>query len=274
MTSARRAPEDRHESGTTPIAPARGRGLRRGPRVWRGFLVGLVLLPLNALWVLCMEHIGAHGPIPSTISLFFNVVFILFFLAIANAVTRRLRPRWALNQAELIIVYVMLTIGTSLAGLEKLQSLLDSGKEALFQVERPSGILVDVNDAACQLLDRIRGDLLETSFCENELDLFGALRERSLAGEYAKCVDPNYASLALRFPGPVDLETLEAALRGTGDALFRAKGFAEAEGGTVYVDYSAAGFRSEPRDAPATGLECIVSGPRLEEVRAVLAVNP
>ena len=41
--------------------------------------------------------------------------------------------------------------------------------------------------------------------------------------------------------------------------------------GTVYVDYSAAGFRSEPKDAPATGLECIVSGPRLEEVQALLA---
>ena len=37
------------------------------------------------------------------------------------------------------------------------------------------------------------------------------------------------------------------------------------------MDYSAAGFQSEPRDAPAAGLECIVSGPRLEEVRALLA---
>ncbi len=122
-------------------------------------------------------------------------------------------------------------------------------------------------------IERIRpgAQVLETSFCEGDLDLFGAGRERSLAGEYAKCVDPNYASLALRSRGPVDLETLEAALRRTGDAVFRAKGFAATPGGTVYVDYSAAGFRSEPRDASATGLECIVNGPRIEEVRALLA---
>ena len=122
-------------------------------------------------------------------------------------------------------------------------------------------------------IERIRpgARVLETSFCEGDLDLFGALRERSLAGKYAKCVDPNYASLSLRFRGPVDMEALEAALRSTGDAVFRAKGFAAAPGGTVYVDYSAAGFYSEPKDASARGLECIVSGPRLEEVRALLA---
>jgi G3E family GTPase len=122
-------------------------------------------------------------------------------------------------------------------------------------------------------IERIRpgARVLETSFCEGELDLFGALRERRLAGEYAKCVDPNYASLSLRPRAPVDLESLEVALRRTGDAVFRAKGFAETPGGTVYVDYSAAGFRAEASEAPATGLECVVSGPRLEEVRALLA---
>ncbi len=92
--------------------------------IWRGFLVGLVLLPVNAVWVLYMEHIVAYGPIPSTISLFFNVVFILFFLVLANSGLRLLRPRWALNRGELIIVYVMLTTGTSLAGLDGMQVLL------------------------------------------------------------------------------------------------------------------------------------------------------
>ncbi|MGD0112100.1 MAG: DUF6785 family protein, partial [Armatimonadota bacterium] len=96
----------------------------RRPRVWRGFLIGLILLPFNALWVLYMEHISAHGPIPSTISLFFNVVFVLFFLAIANAAARRLRPRWALNQGEMIIIYIMLAIGTGLAGLDGMQVLI------------------------------------------------------------------------------------------------------------------------------------------------------
>jgi len=98
--------------------------VNRDRRVWRGFLLGTVLLPLNALWVLYMEHIGAHGPIPSTISLFFNVVFILFFLALANLAVHKLRPQWALNRGELIIIYVMLAMGTSLAGLDGMQVLI------------------------------------------------------------------------------------------------------------------------------------------------------
>ena len=87
-------------------------------------MIGGALLPVNALWVLYMEHIAAHGPIPSTISLFFNVVFILFFLALANLLIRRLRPRWALSRGELILIYVMLTTSTSLAGLDGMQVLL------------------------------------------------------------------------------------------------------------------------------------------------------
>jgi len=92
-------------------------------RVWRGFVVGAALVPLNTLWVLQMERIGGRGPWLSTISLFFNVVFILTFLALANAAGRRLVPRLALNRTEMIIVYVMLCIGTSLAGLDMMQVL-------------------------------------------------------------------------------------------------------------------------------------------------------
>jgi G3E family GTPase len=117
-------------------------------------------------------------------------------------------------------------------------------------------------------------EISKTSFCEGELEWLGAARDRSLTGEYAPCADPNYARLALRFRGPVDLRALETALRRAGDAVFRVKGFARVESGTAYVDYSAAGFHAEPKEAPHTGLECIVSAPRLEEVRAILADLP
>ena len=96
----------------------------RHPRLWRGFLVGLALLPVNTLWVFRLEQIGGQGPFVSTISLFFNVVFILVFVALANAAVRRLRPSLSLNRAELIIVYVMLTISTSIMSHDMLQVLI------------------------------------------------------------------------------------------------------------------------------------------------------
>jgi len=94
------------------------------PTAWRGFFVGILLLPLNTLWVLYMELIGGHGPYCSTISLFFNVVFIMVFAALANAAVRRLRPGLALSRLDLIIVYVFLTISTSLSGLDMFKVLI------------------------------------------------------------------------------------------------------------------------------------------------------
>jgi len=111
---------------------------------WRGLVVGLALLPFNCLWVLFMESMTARGPFVSTVSLMFNVVFILFFLAVGNLVVRRVRPRLALTQAELIIVYVMLTIGTSVAGhdmFQVLMSIMATGTWYASQPDAPAQVL-------------------------------------------------------------------------------------------------------------------------------------
>jgi hypothetical protein len=102
---------------TIPIAASR-------VRLWRGFALGLVLLPFNTLWVFYMEQISGHGPFVSTISLFFNVVLILVLVALANLAVRRVRPSLALNRAELVIVYVMLTVSTSMMSHDMLQVLI------------------------------------------------------------------------------------------------------------------------------------------------------
>jgi Family of unknown function (DUF6785)/Domain of unknown function (DUF6784) len=93
-------------------------------RLWRGFLVGLVLLPPNAMWLIYLESFRGTGPHFSCISLFLNVIFIVACLALANAAVRRVAPWFALNRGELIVVYVMLTIGTSVAGHDMLQVLM------------------------------------------------------------------------------------------------------------------------------------------------------
>ena len=89
----------------------------------RAVLLGVLLLPLNAYWVVCMEVIrySAH---PTTLSLFFNCVFLLVVLTLLNAGRGpRPAPRWALCQGELLLIYAMLGIGTAMCGHDLLQIL-------------------------------------------------------------------------------------------------------------------------------------------------------
>lgn len=81
----------------------------------RALVLGLVLIPPNSWWVIQMEKVR-NGPYPTSISLFANAVFILVALIAANSALRRMRPFWALTQAELMAVYTMVALGSALAG--------------------------------------------------------------------------------------------------------------------------------------------------------------
>ncbi len=97
---------------------------RTRPGYWRGIVLGLLLIPPNALWVMWMESIGAHGPWVSTYTIFLNVIFIFLLIALLNQGVRAVSPSLALTRAELLVVYVMLTTCTSIVGHDMLQVLL------------------------------------------------------------------------------------------------------------------------------------------------------
>lgn len=90
---------------------------------FRSLLIGLFLIPINAYWVIQMERIrySAH---PTTLSLFFNTVFILFILTMLNWVVGAASPRFALRRAELLVVYIMLGIASTLAAHDAMQVLV------------------------------------------------------------------------------------------------------------------------------------------------------
>jgi len=97
---------------------------RRDPGVtWRSVLWGMLLIPANAYWVVQMEIIrySAH---PTTVSLFFNAVFTLLVVAVLNLAGRRIAPRWALTRGELLVIYVLVAIGSCLAGHDWSQVLV------------------------------------------------------------------------------------------------------------------------------------------------------
>lgn len=89
----------------------------------RTVVCGALLIPAVNYWVVRMEHVVA-GPYPTTASLFTHCVFVLVVLALGNSLLRRYRPRLALTQAELLLVYAMICIGSAFAGLDLLAILV------------------------------------------------------------------------------------------------------------------------------------------------------
>ena len=89
----------------------------------RAFLIGLVLIPLNVYWVVQSEAVW-WGTYLTIVSLFFNVTFTLLVLIGLNAICKRYAPEAALKQGELITIYVMLCMGSSLPGNNFLEALV------------------------------------------------------------------------------------------------------------------------------------------------------
>lgn len=92
---------------------------------WRSVLACLILLPANAYWVVQMEVVrySAH---PTTIALFFNIIFILLVLTLLNRQVRKFSPKLALSRAELLFIYSVLAIGSCLCGHDMIQVLVPS----------------------------------------------------------------------------------------------------------------------------------------------------
>jgi Family of unknown function (DUF6785)/Domain of unknown function (DUF6784) len=70
-----------------------------------------------------MERV-ARGPYVTTISLFCNAIFLLALLLAGNQLLARRAPRLALSQAELLLVYSMVAMGSAFAGLDMVSILI------------------------------------------------------------------------------------------------------------------------------------------------------
>lgn len=92
-------------------------------RWWRPALIAIILVPPNSYWIIQMERVRM-GPYVTSISLFFNVVFIVLAITLLNGLVRLRFPRQALTQPELITIYSMLAVASAIAGMDMMQGLL------------------------------------------------------------------------------------------------------------------------------------------------------
>ena len=89
---------------------------------YRAFVVSIILIPINIYWNVQMELVRYSG-LPTTISLFFNVIFNLLVLSLANIGVKRLFRKTLFKSGELSIIYVMLSIASGIGGHSMMQIL-------------------------------------------------------------------------------------------------------------------------------------------------------
>ena len=90
----------------------------------RGLLLSLLLLPLNVYFVFNAEPMRMMWL--TNAAPFANVIFFLFLVVGANALLRRFAPRLALRSADLITVYITLSLQTGLGSMNFLHWLMGS----------------------------------------------------------------------------------------------------------------------------------------------------
>jgi hypothetical protein len=119
MAIGRQLGESRNDHPATPSAPP----ARAQVVTWRAIVIALIIMPAQSCWIVAMEAIRDYTW-PSMLALPLETVFILLLLTAANMAIRRRRPRWALNQGELLTIYVMLAIGGVIVGFGLLEQII------------------------------------------------------------------------------------------------------------------------------------------------------
>jgi hypothetical protein len=89
----------------------------------RAIVIAVALTPLNAIYLVTAEVLWGTTS-PTSLSLFYNVVFILFWLVAANLLLKRYKPTWALSPSELFVIYTMLSIASALCSIDMLEVLV------------------------------------------------------------------------------------------------------------------------------------------------------
>ena len=88
----------------------------------RAILISLALAPINIYIVVQWETVW-NTQYPTTMTIFYNVIFIFFFVVILNIPLKRWAPRVALSQQELLTIYTMLVIAVCVSGHDFSQAL-------------------------------------------------------------------------------------------------------------------------------------------------------
>lgn len=96
---------------------------REQERILRPLIIGGILIFVNCYWIMVAEAMLFQVNL-TVISIFFSAVFILFIVLSFNQLLRRFLPKSSLSNSELLMIYVMLTTASAMAGYGFTQLLM------------------------------------------------------------------------------------------------------------------------------------------------------
>lgn len=83
---------------------------------FRALIIGLILIVANAYWLTITSELMEPQCLLTFVSLFFNAVFSLFVLLLLNQLLKWLIPRHALSSQELLVIYIMVVMVSTVGG--------------------------------------------------------------------------------------------------------------------------------------------------------------
>jgi hypothetical protein len=125
---------------------------------WYTIVIGIILLLINTYWIFMGSEVW-HSTQLTIASLFFNAVFTLLILIIINLVIQRFAPNHALRQSDLLMIYTMIVMLSTISGHPMMGYLLpaiehpfwfatqENEWEQLFGSHLPTWLVVHDRDA-------------------------------------------------------------------------------------------------------------------------------
>lgn len=95
----------------------------------RVYFASIPLMVLNAYWTMALWGRAGYATgqsFPSIVSLYYNVIFSLLLLLALNGLLKRVSPRYAFHEVELLLLTVMLTVSSSIGGHDMLEIVFPS----------------------------------------------------------------------------------------------------------------------------------------------------
>ena len=103
MSDVLKSSPENTDSISEPIASKPGHRFRDAGVTWIAVLLGLILIPIDNLWITVIE-VRWYALDGTCLPLFITPIFMLFVICMANLAVRRLLPRLALSRGELLTI--------------------------------------------------------------------------------------------------------------------------------------------------------------------------